>query len=55
MRRSREYPAARLDVRALAAEADRLGTTVLDLPGDHIGMVTHPAEFARELTDALDR
>lgn len=79
-RELRQYPAARLDVRALAARADRLvlaggresrespccyqpnavlaariGTTVLDLPGGHIGMVTHPAEFARELTDALDR
>jgi pimeloyl-ACP methyl ester carboxylesterase len=79
-RELRQYPNARLDVRALARHADRLilaggrdsrqspccyqpnavlaerlGTTVVDLPGGHIGMVTHAVEFARDLLDALDR
>lgn len=51
-RESRESPCCYQPNAVLAA---RIGTTVLDLPGGHIGMVTHPAEFARELTDALDR
>jgi pimeloyl-ACP methyl ester carboxylesterase len=34
--------------------AERLDTTVVDLPGGHVGMVTHPAEFAHELIDVLD-
>jgi hypothetical protein len=39
--------------RSLAAA--RFGTSIVDLPGGHIGMVTHPVEFAGELLDALDR
>lgn len=38
-----------------AVLAERLGTSVVDLPGGHVGMATHPAEFARELITALDR
>lgn len=34
--------------------ADSLGTQVKDLPGGHLGYVTHPYEFARQLTDLLD-
>jgi hypothetical protein len=50
-RESKDSPCCYQPNSVLAA---RLGTTVLDLPGGHIGMVTHPAEFAQELLDALD-
>ena len=33
--------------------AARLGLTVVDLPGDHIGYVPHPVEFAAGLTELL--
>jgi pimeloyl-ACP methyl ester carboxylesterase len=33
--------------------AERLGTEVVDFPGDHIGYVQHPAEFAARLTEVI--
>jgi pimeloyl-ACP methyl ester carboxylesterase len=33
--------------------AERLGTRVVDMPGDHVGYVTRPAEFAAALRDVL--
>lgn len=33
----------------------KLGRDLIELPGGHTGFVTHPAEFARELLDALGR
>ena len=33
--------------------ADRLGTDVIALRGGHLGFVSQPAEFARELSDTL--
>lgn len=35
--------------------ARKLGRTVIELPGGHVGCVAHPAEFARELVHALRR
>jgi pimeloyl-ACP methyl ester carboxylesterase len=34
--------------------AELLRTQVRDLPGGHLGYVTHPFEFARQFTDLLD-
>jgi len=31
----------------------KVGRDVIELPGGHVGCVTHPAEFARELVQAL--
>ncbi len=33
--------------------AQKLGLGILDLPGGHLGFVSHPAEFAKELMNAL--
>jgi pimeloyl-ACP methyl ester carboxylesterase len=33
--------------------ADRLGLEVVDFPGDHVGYMTHPAEFATQLAPLL--
>jgi hypothetical protein len=33
----------------------RLGRDLIELPGGHVGYVAQPAEFARELLDALGR
>lgn len=38
-----------------AALADKLGRALLDLPGGHVGFLSAPAEFARELLAALDQ
>lgn len=38
---------------ATLALATRLGRSVLDLPGGHVGFLSHPAEYARALLDAL--
>ena len=35
--------------------ATKLCRDLVELPGGHIGFVTHPAQFARELVQALDR
>jgi len=35
--------------------AQKLGLDLVDLPGGHLGFVTSPAEFAKELMDALSR
>ncbi|MHB8621184.1 MAG: alpha/beta fold hydrolase [Chloroflexota bacterium] len=48
-RESRGYPAYEVNVEL----GKRLGRDVLELPGGHLGCVTHPAEFARELVQAL--
>jgi hypothetical protein len=45
-RESRDYPTYQTS-RALA---DKLGMSVLELPGGHIGCVTQPVQFATELT-----
>lgn len=34
--------------------AARLGQDIVDLPGGHVGVLTHPVEFARALMDALE-
>jgi hypothetical protein len=33
--------------------AEKLGLALLDLPGGHLGFLASPAEFARELLNAL--
>ncbi len=33
--------------------ATKLGTTIVDMPGGHVGLITHPTEFARALRDTL--
>jgi pimeloyl-ACP methyl ester carboxylesterase len=35
--------------------AQRLDKTIVNLPGGHLGFLTHPTEFAHELLAALDR
>jgi acetyltransferase/esterase len=35
--------------------AARLGKPIVDLPGGHVGLIMQPADFARELLDALGR
>jgi hypothetical protein len=35
--------------------AAKLGKNIVDLPGGHLGFLTHPTEFARELLDTLGR
>jgi acetyltransferase/esterase len=35
--------------------AAKFGKSIVDLPGGHLGFLTHPTEFARELLDALGR
>jgi pimeloyl-ACP methyl ester carboxylesterase len=42
-----------LAYRAAAALADRLGTKVVQFPGDHGGFTTHPEAFAMRLHDVL--
>jgi len=50
-REGRGYP-----VHDVTAElANKLGVTVIDLPGGHVGCVAHPAEFARDLVRGLRR
>lgn len=34
--------------------AATIGKTIVDLPGGHVGLITHPPEFARALLDVLD-
>jgi acetyltransferase/esterase len=50
-RASRGYPCYEVNV----ALGKKLGRDVMELPGGHVGYVTHPAEFARELLQALAR
>jgi pimeloyl-ACP methyl ester carboxylesterase len=50
-RESRGYPAYEVTVEL----AQKLGRDVIELPGGHAGYVAHPAEFARELVQALVR
>ncbi len=33
--------------------AQKLGLDIVNLPGGHLGFISHPAEFAHELMDAL--
>ncbi len=35
--------------------AEKLGRDVVELPGGHLGFVSHPAAFARELVQPLAR
>ena len=35
--------------------AAKLGKSIVDLPGGHLGYLTHPTELARELLDTLGR
>lgn len=48
-RQSRDH----MPYRAGAILAERLGLSVVDMPGDHVGYVTSPAEFAPALADLL--
>lgn len=50
-RESRGYPC----YEATVALGKKLGRDVIELPGGHAGYVAHPAEFARELLEALAR
>jgi len=50
-RASRGYPCYEVTV----ALGKQLGRDVIELPGGHVGYVTHPAAFARELVQALAR
>jgi acetyltransferase/esterase len=50
-RESRGYPCYEVNVEL----GKKLGCKVIELPGGHIGFLTHPAEFARELLLALPR
>lgn len=50
-RESRGCPA----YEASAALARKLGRELVELPGGHVGCMTEPAAFARELTQALER
>jgi pimeloyl-ACP methyl ester carboxylesterase len=50
-RESRGRPAHEVSVEL----AGKLGRDLVELPGGHIGFVTHPAQFARELVQALAR
>lgn len=35
--------------------AERLGTPLVEFPGDHVGFLRCPVEFAKALRDVLDR
>ena len=48
-RESHGYPAHRVSVEL----GRHLGRPVIELPGGHVGCMTHPEEFAAELLDAL--
>jgi acetyltransferase/esterase len=50
-RESRGYPCYEVN----AQLGKKLGRDVIELPGGHTGYVVHPAEFARELGQALAR
>jgi hypothetical protein len=42
-----------LPTRTAVALADQLGTTVVDLPGDHGGFLSFPEQFGRVLDQVL--
>ena len=46
---------SRLAPVATFAPTAPFGRDVIELPGGHVGYVTHPAAFARELVQALAR
>src|SRR5512132_26805 len=50
-RQSRGYPAYEVNVQL----ARKLGRDVIELPGGHVGLATHPAEFAHEFVQAIAR
>jgi pimeloyl-ACP methyl ester carboxylesterase len=50
-RESRDHPAYEVNVEL----GKKLGRDLIELPGGHVGYVTQPAEFARELVQALAR
>jgi hypothetical protein len=41
--------------RPALALAGRLGLVVAEFPGDHVGFLAHPADFAERLADVLGR
>ncbi|MEN4473854.1 alpha/beta hydrolase [Mycolicibacterium cosmeticum] len=48
-REARGYPAHEVNV----VLGRKLGADVVEMPGGHVGCITHPAEFAQKLTQAL--
>jgi acetyltransferase/esterase len=50
-RESRGYPTYEVNVKL----SKKLGRELIELPGGHIGFLSHPAEFAREFVQALAR
>ena len=50
-RESRGYPTYAVNLEL----GKKLGRALIELPGGHIGFLTHPAEFAREFVQALVR
>ena len=50
-RRGRGYPAYEVNL----VLGRKLGREVVELPGGHVGAMTHSAEFAKELSAALRR
>lgn len=50
-RESRGYPAYEVNLEL----GKKLGRELIELPGGHVGYVTQPAEFARQLMQALAR
>jgi pimeloyl-ACP methyl ester carboxylesterase len=50
-RESRGYPCYKVTVEL----AKKFGLDVIELPGGHVGLLTHPAEFTREFLQALSR
>lgn len=50
-RESRGYPCYEVSVEL----AKEFGLDLIELPGGHVGLLTQPAEFARELVQALAR
>jgi acetyltransferase/esterase len=49
-RESHGYPCRAVNVEL----GKQLGRDVIELPGGHVGCIAHPAEFARELVQALE-
>ncbi|MFD0576401.1 alpha/beta fold hydrolase [Dactylosporangium darangshiense] len=49
-RSGEQFPA-----RAARGLADRLGTTAVTFPGEHVGYLEYPAEFAEKLREVFSR
>lgn len=50
-RESQGYPCREVNVEL----GKKLGREVIELPGGHVGCIAHPADFAREFRQALER